>query len=172
VALLYRATPEGGSCQVVDLERSAADRPLAGGIARVPFRAPVDRRSASAGVLSHVRPHLHRANLVDEVLDVVAPVGTERHGPRAVGDALDHCQRGDALGMAVSPRQARVDDEARAVLHQRMAHKAELRLLARPLPISARPDRSWKHAFRSSAPCRGSPPRRCGRRSMKPRGAL
>ena len=55
-----------------------------------------------------------------------------------IGARLDHVQCGDPLGMAVSLGQAGVDNEAVAVLHQRMSHEAELRLLARSLAIEPR----------------------------------
>ena len=76
--------------------------------------------------------------LVDEVLRVVAPVGTERDRPRPVGARLNHVQRRDPLGVAVGLGQTRVDDEAVAVLHQRMYHEAELGLLTLPLAIEPR----------------------------------
>jgi hypothetical protein len=55
-----------------------------------------------------------------------------------IGRRLDHMQRCDPLGMTVGLGQTGIDDEAAAVLHQRMPHKAELRLLARPLAIKPR----------------------------------
>ena len=59
-------------------------------------------------------------------------------GLRPVGARLDHVQRRDPLGMAVGLGQTGVDDQAVAVLHQRMPHEAELGLLARPLAIEPR----------------------------------
>ena len=47
-------------------------------------------------------------------------------------------QRRDPLGMAVGLGQTGVDDQAVAVLHQRMPHEAELGLLARPFAIETR----------------------------------
>ena len=51
---------------------------------------------------------------------------------------LDQGQRRHPLGMPVSPGQTGADQEARAVLHQGMAHEAQLRLLAGPLAIEPR----------------------------------
>ena len=45
------------------------------------------------------------------------------------------CKRRHPLGMAVGRRQAGIDQEARAVLHQAVADEAELRLLARSLAV-------------------------------------
>ena len=104
----------------------------------MPRRAAVDRRRAAARVLRHVRRRVHRAQFVDEVLGVVALVGAERDRPRPIGARLDHVQRRDPLGVAVGLGQTGVDDEAVAVLHQRMAHEAELGFLARPLAIEPR----------------------------------
>jgi len=55
---------------------------LALGIAGMACGAPVNRRSAPAGILRHMRPHLHRAQLVDEVLRVprVWPKASPRTG--------------------------------------------------------------------------------------------
>ena len=81
---------------------------------------------------------VHRAQFIDEVLGVIALVGAERDRPRPVGARLDHVQRRDPLGMAVGLGQTGVDDEAVAVLHQRMPHEAELGFLARSLAIEPR----------------------------------
>jgi hypothetical protein len=48
---------------------------LADRIARVSRRAAIDSRRASLGVLRDVRRGVHRAQLIDEVLDVVGLVG-------------------------------------------------------------------------------------------------
>jgi hypothetical protein len=47
-------------------------------IAAMARRSPIDRRASPIGVLRHVRPHLHRAQFVDEVLRVIALVGAQR----------------------------------------------------------------------------------------------
>ena len=54
-------------------------------------------------------------------------------GLKPVGARLDHVQRRDPLRVAVGLGQTSVDDKAVAVLHQRVAHEAELGLLAGPL---------------------------------------
>ena len=73
------------------------------GIAAVPRRACVDRRTSAAGVLRHVRRHCHRAPLIDEVFRVVGLVGAERDRARPVGARFDHGERRYPLGVAVSP---------------------------------------------------------------------
>ena len=50
----------------------------------------------------------------------------------------DHVQRRNPFGVAVGLGQAGVDDEAVAVLHQRVPHEAELGFLARPFAIEPR----------------------------------
>ena len=84
------------------------------------------------------RRHLHRAQFVDEVLRVIGFVGTQRDRLRSIGARLDHVQRRDPLGVAVGWCQAGVDHQAVAVLHQGMAHEAELRFLAGPFAIERR----------------------------------
>ena len=111
---------------------------MARGIARVSRRTAVNRRGTPIGVLRHVRRRVHRAQFIDEVLGVVGLVGAERDRPRSIAARLDHVQRRDPLGMAVGLGQAGVDNEAVAVLHQRMSHEAELGFLARSLAIKPR----------------------------------
>ena len=82
-----------------------------------------------------MRPHPHRSQLVDEVLRVIGLVGAERDGAGPIGERLDHVQRRHPLGMPIGPRQACIDQQPRAVLHQAVTDEAELRLLARPLAV-------------------------------------
>src|ERR1700677_3175771 len=103
---------------------------LADGIAAVPGRSPINRRTTAVGVLRNMRRHLHRAQFVDEVFCVVGFVGAKRDRCRPVGTRLDHVQRGDPFGMPVSQCQAGVDQQAMTVLHQPMPDEAKLRLLA------------------------------------------
>ena len=58
-----------------------------------------------SGATCGVTPH--RAQLVDEVLGVVALVGAERDPSRPVGARLDHGERRHPLGMAVGPASDR-----------------------------------------------------------------
>jgi hypothetical protein len=74
---------------------------LADGIAAVPGRSPINRRTAAAGVLRNVRRHLHRAQFVDEVFRVVGFVGAKRDRCRPVRTRLDHVQRSHPLGVPV-----------------------------------------------------------------------
>ena len=94
------------------------------------------RRSRScgfAGILCHVWCHLHRAQLIDEVLCIVGLVGAERDGSWLLGTRLyqsaarpprSPCSFGSAPGRR---RPAGV-----AALHQAMSHEAEIGLLAFP----------------------------------------
>src|SRR6185437_14999876 len=78
------ATAELGpllACDRLDPAKSFLDplaNALANRIARVSRRPAVDRRGAAACVLRDVGRCVHRAQLVDEVLGVVALVGGER----------------------------------------------------------------------------------------------
>ncbi|KRR04698.1 hypothetical protein CP49_18475 [Bradyrhizobium valentinum] len=82
-----------------------------------------------------MRRHVHRAQLVDEVFNVVGFVGAKRDRCRSVSTRLDHVQRGHPLGMPVGLRQAGVDQQTVAVLHQPVPNEAQLRLLAFALAI-------------------------------------
>jgi hypothetical protein len=73
---------------------------LARGIARMPCRAPVDRRAPTAGVLRHVRAHVQPAQFLDKVGGIVTAVGPQRDRARAVGDVLHHVERRQPFGMA------------------------------------------------------------------------
>jgi hypothetical protein len=92
----------------------------------VPGRSSVNRRAAAAGVLCNMR----RTQLVDEVFCIVGFVGAKCDRSRSIGTRLDHVQRGHPFGMTVRQRQAGVDQQAVAVLHQPMPDEAQLRLLA------------------------------------------
>src|SRR5690606_11715108 len=108
---------------------------LAGDVAAMARRATVDRRTSAADVLRYMRRHLHRAQLVDEVLRVVSLVGAERDGPRPVSPGFDHVQCRHPLGITVGQSQAGIDQKAMAVLHQPMPHEAQLCLLALALAL-------------------------------------
>ena len=63
---------------------------------------------------------------------IVALVGAERHRRGPIGAPLDHRQRRE---VATCRCQTGIDEEAVAVLHQRMAEEGELRLHAESLAI-------------------------------------
>lgn len=77
-----------------------------------------------------MRRHPHRAQLVDEVICIISLVGSKRDRMRPVGARLDHVQRRHPLGMPAGLGQAGIDQQAMAVFHQPVVHKAELGLLA------------------------------------------
>ncbi len=85
--------------------------------------------------LRHMRSHVHRAQLIDENAGVIALVGVKSHAGRAIGERLDHIERGGSFGLAVGWGQAGVDDEAGAILHQGVAKKSELGFHARALAV-------------------------------------
>src|SRR5450755_963554 len=108
---------------------------LADGIAAVPGRSPINRRTAAVGVLCNMRCHVHRAQFVDEVFCIVGFVGAKRDRCRPVGTRLDHMQRGYPFGVPVSQCQAGIDQQAITFLHQPMPDEAQLRLLAFAFPV-------------------------------------
>ena len=64
-------------------------------------RAPVDRRASPVGVLRDVRAHVHRPELVDEVLSIVSLVRAEGDGARPIGPRFDHREGRNPLGMTI-----------------------------------------------------------------------
>src|SRR3954449_9756352 len=84
-------TSEAGSAQACDLLGPAKDLldpladALAQSIARMPGDAAINGRAAPGRVLRHVRGHVHRPKLVDEVLCIKGLVGPERDPVRAIG---------------------------------------------------------------------------------------
>jgi hypothetical protein len=91
----------------LDALADALARPIAG----MPRGAPVDRRTAAAHILRDMRPHPHRAQLIDEVLHIIILVAAKGDRPRPVGARLDHGERRHPLGVPVCPRQARIHEE-------------------------------------------------------------
>ena len=113
-----------------DRSRDPADGrsvdPLAAALARTRM-AGVSRRAAVDRRRSAVRRSAPRDGVAiierssrPQVLGVVGLVGAERDRRRPIGARLDHGRRCDPLGMAVGLGQTGVDDEAVAVLHQRI----------------------------------------------------
>ena len=89
-------------------------------------------------VLGDMRRHVHGSQLIHEILGVVALVGSERDAPKPVGSFLDHGKGGGALGLAVRLRHATVDDQPVAVLHEGVAHEAELGFPASTFAVEPR----------------------------------
>src|SRR5436190_1618609 len=75
------------------------------------------------------------AQLHDKVAGVVAFIGTKRDRLRAVGMRFNQRQRRQALGMARSAGRYGTDDQAVAVLYQRVTDEIQPRLLARPFTV-------------------------------------
>ncbi len=116
--------------------------PLADGLAQsvalVPGHAAIKGRPTPRGVLRHVRGHVHRPKLVDEVLRVISLVSAQRDPVRAIRPGLHHGEGGDPFGVAVGLGDAGVHDQPMAVLHQGMTHEAELGFHALALAIQPR----------------------------------
>ena len=104
--------------------------------------ATVDRRATAADVLRDMRADINRAQFLDEVGGVVAPVRAQRNRAWPTGMRLDHLQRRQPLGMARDAGEPGIDDQARAVLHQAMADEAQLRFHPRPLLVWANAGRN------------------------------
>ena len=98
-------------------------------VAGMACRAPVDGGAPVGVVLGYVRGDLHLAQRRDEGGGVVVLVRAQCN-PVASFHAAQHGQRGLAFGGAGGVGEDRIDDEAVAVLHQDMAHVAQLRCLA------------------------------------------
>jgi hypothetical protein len=107
-------------------------RSLARRVAGVAHRPTVDPRAPAGDVLGHVRRGVEPTQSGDEVPRVVGPVGADRD-PVPARHVLDQPVGRRAFGHAGRPCQSRPDHQARAVLHEQMAHEAQLGLLARAL---------------------------------------
>src|SRR5512132_1841498 len=106
---------------------------LAERVAGMASGAAVDRRAALGGrrlvsILCDVRGDAEFAQLHDEVVGVVALVGTERLV--AGREGFSHGERRQPLGRARGAGQLGIDGEPMAVLHQDVADEAELAGLA------------------------------------------
>src|SRR6201985_2410566 len=99
-------------------------------IAGMPGSAAVDRRTAAVGILSDMRGDRLVAQLHHKLAGIVALIGTQRNRLRPVGMRFNQGQRRQALGMARSAGRHRANDQAVAVLHPRVAHENQPRLLA------------------------------------------
>src|SRR5204862_4728987 len=74
---------------------------LASTVAGVTRRASVDRRASPIGVLRDVRAHVHRLELVDEVLSIVSLVRSEGYVARPIGPRFDHREGRITLVMTI-----------------------------------------------------------------------
>src|SRR5882724_9472635 len=95
---------------------------LVAGVAR---GTGIDRTRPVRGVLRHMRGHLEQAQRSDKVATVVAFVGAQGD-PSGLRHGADHRQRGGALAVASGRREAAVDRQAVAVLHQNVTLITEL----------------------------------------------
>jgi len=85
----------------------------------------VDRASTTE-ILRDMRRHVQRSKLLDEGCSVVALVCAERYSARAA-DVPDKIERRFTFGGAGSFRRTHADNEAVAILHQRMREIAKHR---------------------------------------------
>ncbi len=102
--------------------------------------APVNRGAATFAGRRHrivardMRRHLHPVQIGCKRLGVVAFVGAECEASRRAGRMpVDHIDRRFALSRAACSAKMRLNNQARAVLHQGMAHETELSFLASSL---------------------------------------
>ena len=94
------------------------------GVALVAGGAAVD--GGMAGLLRNMRGDTGPAQILDEFGRVIALVRPQRQpSGRAGGMSVDHVEHGLPFGMAISPGQLALHDQAVAVLHQRMADEAQ-----------------------------------------------
>lgn len=88
-------------------------------VARMPRRARIDRAVAPrrVGVLGDMRRRAQVAQLADEEPVAICLVARHRN-PMIAGHMGHHFEAGIAFAVAVRGRDHRIDDQARAVLHQ------------------------------------------------------
>ncbi len=108
----------------------------ADGIAGMASGAAINGRAPVRGVLRHMRRDVDLAQFGNEADHVVSLVRAQRDTVAPL-QAFQHSQRRLPLGSAGGVGQQGIDDQAVAVLHQQMAHVAELggltlRLLIQP----------------------------------------
>ena len=105
------------------------------GVSSMTSGAAVDgRAAASLNVLRHMRGDVQLTGLADELARVIALIRCERAPPRA-GQLTEHVDRGAALGGAARLRHLRGNDQAVAVLADRVPEVRQLRARAGTLPI-------------------------------------
>jgi len=111
----------------------------ADGIACVSRGAAIQIAASSLFVLCNVRRYIQRARRAHKILRVISLVRAQCDAPRAIFLPLvEHQQRGVALGKSIGGRDHRGGDQSVAILHQRVAQIAQLRLLAIALLIESR----------------------------------
>ena len=108
---------------------------LAHRVAGMARRAPVEGGAPLGGVAGDVERDVQGSQLVHEVLGVIPLVGPERDAVRPVGSFLDHGEGRGALGVAVRLRDAAIDDQPVAVLHEGVPHEAQPGFPAPPLAV-------------------------------------
>src|SRR5262249_19687053 len=101
--------------------------PLAHQVAAVPRGAAIDRTRTLRGVLGHMRGYREAPEAVHEIPRVIALVGAERGPGRQL---RGHRQGLLPLGEARRRRQAAIDRQAMAILHEDVALVVQLGLVA------------------------------------------
>ncbi len=91
----------------------------------VACRPAIDRAATTARVLRDVRSDVSLPKLVDEVMGVVALVGSEGDPPPSA-DSLDQLQGCDPLSPPISLRHGGTDAEPVSVLHERVPEEGHL----------------------------------------------
>ena len=99
--------------------------------------AVVDRRAATVLVLRHVRGDHLAAQSRHKIGAVITLIGAQCDRLRGVGVGFDQPQRRPPLGMARGGCGHRANNQTVAVLHQRVAHETQPRLLPQSLAEQA-----------------------------------
>jgi hypothetical protein len=107
-------------------------RPLAREIARMAYGPAIDPRASACEVLCEVRRRVQGPPAGDEARRIVGAIGPDRD-PVPSRHGRDQRRGRVAFSVAGGRGQLGADHQAGTVLHQEMAHEAELGLLAAAL---------------------------------------
>lgn len=110
---------------------------LADGVSGVGCGPAVDRATTNADVLRDVRSDVPIPKLVDEVMGVVALIGSQRDPPLPA-DCLDQLEGRDPLSPPVGLRHGGADAEPVPGLHERVPKEGHLRDLTAPAAVQLR----------------------------------
>ena len=82
-----------------------------------------------------MRSDVHGSKFIDEVLTIVAFIGTEGEAARPVRTGLDHRQCSDPLGMTVSLCERRIDDKAHWARYRTPRYLSAMRFSIKAWPM-------------------------------------
>ena len=110
----------------------------ADGIAGMARGPAINRRTPPIGILRQIRRHIDLAEFGDEVLRIKAFIAVQRDLLQSVGMRFYQVPRGQTLRMASGACSNSTDDQAIAIVHQRMPHEGQLGFLAASLAVKRR----------------------------------